>query len=491
MSEFITRRQFLGHSILATTAVAVSSLEFLDVTNARAARGGAGGKVIILGAGLAGLSVGYELTQAGNDVVIFEARPYAGGRVHTLRKPFADGLYAEAGATRIPEDHDLTMKYVKLFDLTLDEFRPIDLLDVQYIHGKRIVAHHGDPVDWPVDLTLEEKDLGPTGLRQKYINPVLSDMGDVSSPDWVPPDQVKKYDDMTWIGFLRGQGLSPGAIELLTLGHSGGMADEVSALQMLRVSAQSRKRRQMYKIRGGNDLLPQAFASRLAKKIRYSTPVVRIDQDDRGVRATVLDSGKQQIVEGARLISAIPFSVLRTIEISPKFSPEKQRAIDQLWYTSIARTYLQTKKRFWLDEGVSGFGRTDLPILETWDLSHNLPGAHGILLAYSSGEPARRVAAMREPDRISFALEHMEQLYPGLHEQYELGTSVCWDEEQWTRGGWAWLKPGQAASILPHVARPEGRIHFAGDHTTAWSSWMQGALQSGNRVAAEIASLSR
>src|SRR5438874_12971943 len=131
------RREFLQHSALAITALAASRLETLaaservEMTRARRKR------IVIIGAGLGGLSAAYQLTQAGHDVTILEARTRAGGRVHTLREPFSDGLHAEAGAMFIPDSHDLTMHYIKLFRLPLvripREKRAINF----YLRGKR------------------------------------------------------------------------------------------------------------------------------------------------------------------------------------------------------------------------------------------------------------------------------------------------------------------------------------------------------------------
>jgi monoamine oxidase len=180
MTFKLNRRKFLTQSFAAGATLALSTLRSFAYNESRAINRGASKKIIIVGAGLAGLSAGYELTQAGYDVTILEARLRPGGRVYTLHKPFAEGVYAETGATRIPENHEWTMKYVKLFDLKLDEFRPIDLRDVHYVHGKRIVAGHGEDVDWPVELTPEEKELGVTGMRQKYITPIVKELVNAS-----------------------------------------------------------------------------------------------------------------------------------------------------------------------------------------------------------------------------------------------------------------------------------------------------------------------
>src|SRR5436189_2515229 len=137
----IDRRQFLKRSALTAAGLTLSR------SHAFAFTGVAPKKVIIIGAGMAGLSAGYELTQLGHDVTILEARNRPGGRVQTLREPFSDGLYAEAGAARIPDNHDLTLHYVKHFGLALVPFFPKKLSMVYLIGGKRIKARSWSDLD--------------------------------------------------------------------------------------------------------------------------------------------------------------------------------------------------------------------------------------------------------------------------------------------------------------------------------------------------------
>src|SRR5436309_4655222 len=119
----ITRRQFIKRSAVAAAGVTLArSKAIAAITVTPPAK-----KILILGAGMAGMVAGYELSQAGHEVTILEARLRPGGRVHTLREPFSDGLYAEAGAARIPDNHELTLKYVKLFDLPLEPMYPAKL----------------------------------------------------------------------------------------------------------------------------------------------------------------------------------------------------------------------------------------------------------------------------------------------------------------------------------------------------------------------------
>ncbi|HEX6717845.1 MAG TPA: FAD-dependent oxidoreductase [Pyrinomonadaceae bacterium] len=129
----ITRRQFLRRSAIA---VAAAGLKPSGVLGSIVLSGPAK-KVLVLGAGMAGLVAAYELSKLGHDVTVLEARTRPGGRVHTLREPFSDGLYAEAGAARIPNNHDLTHKYVKEFDLPLEPFYPSRLNALRFDRGSR------------------------------------------------------------------------------------------------------------------------------------------------------------------------------------------------------------------------------------------------------------------------------------------------------------------------------------------------------------------
>jgi len=102
------------------------------------------------------------------------------------------------------------------------------------------------------------------------------------------------------------------------------------------------------------------------------------------------------------------------------------------------------------------------------------------------GEEGRLLAEASERDRILFALSHLERIFPGLSEDFERGVSKSWDEDPWARGALAYFRPGQMLPLQPHIVRPEGRVYFAGEHTSPWMGWMQGALESGLRAAREV-----
>ena len=480
------RRDFLRQSV-AAAAFSLNPTSVWEPGRASLHPKGTSKKVIIIGAGLAGLSAAYELTQLGHDVTVLEARTRPGGRVHTLRDAFADGLYAEAGAARIGNHHHFTLRYAESFGLVLDPFKPPNSPSIYYVRGKRIHAIPGQKVEWPHHLTSDERALGLEGMRRKYIWSILKEVGDVTNPGWPPSELLRKYDHINRSDFWRSRGASPEAISLLSLGGIDDRVETWSTLFMLRNQALNQKLEKYYKIRGGNDLLAKSFASRLAEKIQYAAPVVRIEHATRGVAAVFLRAGSHQRLTADYLICAVPFAVQKNITVEPPFSVDKQRAIEQLPYLSGSKVFLQTRQRFWINDGESGFATTDLPIREVWDATYNQPGKRGILQAFPISLHSRQFTAMSVEERVNVALKQLELIYPTIREHFEGGLSKCWDEDQWARGASAYYKPGQFSTLLPHVARPEGRIHFAGEHTSVWTDgWMQGALESGNRVALEV-----
>ena len=320
MSSPIDRREFLRVGLLAASAQ-LAPLRSWSFTQQALPQAASPKKVLILGAGLAGLVAGYELNKAGHDVTILEAQLRPGGRVQTLREPFSDGLYTEAGAARIPDNHDLTLHYVKHFGLTLVPFFPNKQAMVFLIGGKRIKGKSWADLDLSrvaLDLTAEERRRGMSGLLQKYLGDALNDIGDPSASGW-PSSSAKKYDSTTMAEFLKERGASSGAIELLEYPYASAEDDPVSLLWNLRDNWYPLRETTRYKIDGGNDKLPRTFAEKLKEKIHYGSPAVRIEQDSNRVRAIVVRSGMRKTFEADRLICAVPFPPLRRVEVHPAF----------------------------------------------------------------------------------------------------------------------------------------------------------------------------
>jgi monoamine oxidase len=163
-----------------------------------------------------------------------------------------------------------------------------------------------------------------------------------------------------------------------------------------------------------------------------------------------------------------------------------QQVIRTLEYSVVTKVFVQTRTRFWEAAGLSGFGTTDRPIQEVWNMSAGRPGNRGILLAYMTGANAIRTSHMPVEERVAWGAGEIDRLFPGTVAALEGGTSHAWGTDPWSRGAYPLFAPGQVGAMPTVLRRPDGRLFFAGDHASAWPGWMQGALESGNHAARAI-----
>ena len=479
----IRRRDFLKLGLL-TSAAGVMPRSLAAQSSAPPA---APQRLLVIGAGLAGLVAAYELKKLGHAVTVLEAQRRAGGRVLTVREPFSDDLYAEAGAARIPDNHEITLRYVREFDLPLTPFYPATGSRMYAFGGQRIRADVKGDFDLrevPLGLKPEERASGMWPLLEKYLGAALVELGDPGAIDYSSAI-AKKYDAMTMAEYLRQQGASEAANDLLGWPWASAQDDRTSLLWNLREIAYEAGEKTRSKILGGNDRLPRSFAAALKDDIHYGVAVVRLEQDAAGVRVVALRNGTHETFAADRLICTIPFPALRGIEVQPAFSAAKRRAIDELGYDTIVRTTLQCRTRYWEREGFNGFGHSDTP-QQIWHFTHDQPGPRGLLVSFLAGGVGERVGALTAAEREEFVVTQMERAHPGLVKNLEGLFVKVWHKDPWTKGALALPRAGQLTSICVGAEKPEGRIHFAGEHLSNYSGWMQGALESGLRAVNEI-----
>lgn len=478
----ISRREFLrsGGSLLAAAALGPVLVRFPRRARERT-------RVLVMGAGAAGLSAAYELDRAGYEVLVLEAKMIPGGRIHTVRAPFADGLYAEAGATFLGDAHNLTMHYLREFNLPLAPIQPRDFIpSLFHVAGHRVESRLGEPMEWPVSLNADERGMSFFELQRRYRYSPFSALG-LDPEDW-PHAAHFEYDRKSLADYWRELGASEGAIRVLSLGYLRGVGEgpeSLSTLGMMHDYGANSGGQNIYRVEGGNDLLPRAFASRLGSKIRYGAPVVAVRQDAAGVEVTVDDATGQHQVSGDYVICTAPFAVLRHVEFHPGLSELRRRAMQEIESTSLTRIYLQCRERFWQTDG-NGAAWTDLPVMSVGHATIGQPGVRGILESMSAGANARRFAVMSHDDRIELAAQEIAKVHPDLPEYLEGGHSVCWDNDPWALGDYAYFKPGQIEEFFPQIQEPEGRVYFAGDHIGGQPGYVQSAFLSGQAAAAGI-----
>ena len=444
--------------------------------------------VAIIGAGLAGLVAGFELKRQGHRVTILEAQNRVGGRIYTLREPFAPGLYAEAGGMRIPRAHDLTLRYCELFGLQLRPFVMGNPKALVYLGGQRMTKEEADrdPARLPFTVADHERGRNADALWEAAIGDLRTMVEHDGQAAW--EQIVRDLDEYSLYEFLRFKGWSRGAIEYFTVINFLEADMHNSLVEILREDL-GRAYVDMQEIVGGMDGLPNAFLAALSDEVRFGANVFAIDQDPEGVTVHVKTEASRYSVRADHAIVTIPFPVLRSVEIIKPFSLGKQRAIRQLNYHASTKILFQVRERFWEDEdGIYGGGTvTELPIRRMNYPTPDPRTRRGVLLAsYTWGQDALQWGAMDEETRLEEALDDVAQIHPRIREAYECGASHAWYSDRWARGAFAMFAPEQQTDLQADIVRTEGRILFAGEHCSLYHAWIQGALESGIRAAQAI-----
>lgn len=445
-------------------------------------------KVLVVGAGIAGLVAAYELNRAGHEVTVIEAQQRVGGRIHTLRQPFSAGLFAEAGAMRIPRAHRLTTAYVERFRLDSMPFTMNNPNALFYLHGQRLTASQvaAEPECFGYPLHPYERGRGADELWYSAINPFIEKVRQQGPAAW--DEIIRDYDEYSVREFLESKGWSEGAIERFGLLFNQEAIMNSSFLELLREEVGGYYT-DMYTVKGGMDQLPNAFLPALQGKIIYGARLTAIEQTAGGVTLHTRSLAGRQSFSADSAIITIPFPVLRHIEVLQPFSPGKQRAIRQLHYDASAKIFLQFRRRFWEeDEGIYGGGTiTDLAIRNLYYPEHGRGSGRGIVLAsYTWGEDAQRWGSLSPEERLRQALENVTAIHPQAAAEIEVGASYMWHDDEFAGGAFALFDPGQQTQLYQHIKSPEGRLYFAGEHTSTAHAWIQGSIESGLRAALEL-----
>jgi monoamine oxidase len=450
-------------------------------------RAGRGKRVVVLGAGIAGLVAAYELKQQGHEVIVLEAQNRVGGRILTCRE-FAPGLSAEFGAMRIPRSHDLTLRYCAKFDLPMRPFVMSNPKGLVHICGQRMTMEEAQrsPDRLPFALAPHERGKTCDELWAHAIADIKTLLEREGPRAW---DQIRaQYDQFSLYEFLKHRQFSDGAIEYYAVMNFVETDMNNAVMEVLREDLEGAYV-DMQTIDGGMDRLPNAFYAALQQEVRFGAEVRAIDQSDSGVTVHVKTEAERFTVSGDYCVCALPFPCLRTIELERPFSHAKMRAIRQLNYHASTKILFQVRRRLWEQEDgiVGGATVTDLPIRRMNYPPSSADTERGVLLAsYTWGQDALQWGAMDPETRLEEALDDVSRIHPWIRGEYEIGTSYAWYADRWARGAFALFAPDQQTELQAAIVQPEGRVHFAGEHCSLYHAWIQGALESGIRAATEI-----
>jgi monoamine oxidase len=443
-----------------------------------------GVRVVILGAGLAGMTVAYELGKVGFDCRVLEARARPGGRVFTVRRgtiseedgaaqtaAFDQGLYFNAGPMRISHHHHTTLAYCRELQVPTEVFVP-DCESAYLAQTRGPLAGRR--------IRLREARADFDGHIAELLSKALSQT-ELDQPMTAEDrDRVLTY--LRHLGALDDKRQYRGSSRRGPDAQGGPSApvplrDLFSGIPDFYVQTDWSSQPTMMQVAGGMDRLPAALASRLGNRIVYRAAVREIRQGERGVWVIYADSnGRPQRVDADYCVSTIPLPVLS--DIRKDLSPAVQAAIAAARYDGAGKIGLQFKRRFWEqdDEIYGGRSWTDQEVGQVIYPSHDFNTSKGVLVGYYLD--FRGTMRERPPAEIErLALAHGTRIHPQYPAEFESAFSVSWARVPWSRGSW------RAESVAAHdeltpLRQPDGRVHFAGDYMTGMSSWMQGAFDS-------------
>jgi monoamine oxidase len=450
-------------------------------------------RVLVLGAGLAGLTVAYELGKVGYECRILEARPRPGGRVFTVRggtkseedgpqqtAAFDDGLYFNAGPMRISHHHRTTLAYCRELQVPVEVF--VADSDSAYMYQTATSTRPARRI------RLREARADFDGHIAELLSKALS-QAQLDEP-MTPEDRERLLAYLRRLGALDPQRQYRGSPR-----RSGYGPDRQSTPLSLRelfggnfdfyVGIDWDSQPTMMQVAGGMDRLPAALAARLGNRIVYRAAVREIRQSERGVWAAYTDAdGQIKRVDADYCVSTIPLPVLTGIQ--KDLSQPVQSAIAAASYDAAGKIGLQFKRRFWEedDEIYGGRSWTGQEIGQLIYPSHGFQRRKGVLVGYFLD--FKRTMGGRTPvERERAALEQGARLHAQYPTEFETAFSVSWSRVPLSRGSWR-SETRAAHEALATLRQPDGRVHFAGDYMTDMSSWMQGAFESARDVAMAI-----
>lgn len=494
----IKRRAFIKDTLLAGVGTSImkpplfSSAIINKETDSQisSAAKSAGKKIIVAGAGITGLCCGYELMKKGHDVVVLEVSGRHGGHVFTGRDGLSDGLYADFGA-----DHITRPGYEHFFEY-LEEFN-LDTLAYPNAEGspnpkeRNSLTMIGDKF-YTEDMLADPVVLKKFGfndkeikflsthpwyeLRSLFLDSYLDKFQDAYQPFGVG------YDELDHIPiadiYIKGKA-SDAALNYLGGKHTSALF-ELWRMAVMKFRGIPLSEGETFRVKGGNQQLPNAFAKRLGDRVKLAHEITSIQRDANRVtvnyKAFGLDDEKQ--MEADFFVNCISLQIFKNIPVTPALSPAKQFVVDNMAYTSHPFYVFEASSKFWLDDGFKSINmQFDHPdISSIWQEPNEVDTTRVILKAYGPGglSPQRVLGAFRE-------------VYPGKHDTIVQALTLDWTKDKFAPTCEMLPFPiGQMNQFWPEIMKPDGRIYFAGTYADNLSRGMESCLRSAQRVAKEI-----
>ena len=450
-----TRRDFLKQSAVLAAGAAILPDAFNIGLSIKP-------KVIIIGAGFAGLAAGYRLQQKGCEVTILEARTRIGGRVfsHVIDKQ--DNLVIELGAEWVGDSHERIKALCEEFGL--------ELWNNQFNTHLTYAGEYSARGRWDYSNQWKLK-----------FDTILEDYKKYSVED------KKKLDKMDWWRFLMNNRISERDLQIRELADStdfGESIRHVSAYAALAEYAESSERNEMdFKIKGGNSRLPEKMAEKIGmNNIKLKHKVSEVNQTDGTVTVTC-ENGF--VMSADNLICTTPTYAMSRIDWKPGLPQEKIDAINQLQYARISKDAVLFNERFWNDESFDMI--TDVYGHYFYHATKNQSGKKGVLISYTIGDKADVISRQNDKFKSNVVAESLRPAFGDIKENIVSHVNYYWGTDEYSKGAYALYGKGQWYTVMPILKERFMSTYFAGEHLADWQGFMEGAINSGEEAADLIA----
>ncbi len=451
-----SRRDFIRQSTLATGGVLLSSSSFGRFFIGKKP------KVIIIGAGFAGLAAALQLHKKNIEFVILEARNRIGGRVfsHTIDR--AENLVIELGAEWVGNSHARVRELCDEFSLELQN----NQFDTHLIYQGKYYKKN----EWDYSEAWKTK-----------FQSLLDGYDKMTQADKV------KLDKTDWWRYLVNNGCEGRDLDLRELLDStdfGETIRNVSAFAALAEYAESSEKNEMdLKIKGGNSMLAQKIAETIGPdKIKLQHRVQRVVQQSKGGVKVFCDSGESFAAD--KIICTVPTFAAQRIIWEPGLPAEQVNAMNQLQYARINKNPLLFRERFWKDESFDMV--TDQSPHYFYHATKNQVSGKGVLISYTIGEKAAVVANQTDEWKADMIQQTLQPYFGDVKSLMDKQANYYWGNDEFSRGAYAIYGKGQWFTLQPILRRSHIHTHFAGEHLAEWQGFMEGAINTGEEVASRI-----
>jgi monoamine oxidase len=476
------RRRFLQQSAIASTSL------LLGACMPASRRADGGDEVVVVGAGIAGLTCAYRLRQAGVAVRVYEAQERIGGRMFSLRNHFADDQVCELGGELIDTGHVRIRALAAELGLMLDDLSADPTAafgDVWFSGGRRYSE---------AEILREFAPLAAAIARDAETLPD-------EQITYAHPAGTEALDRESMTHWLDRNGASGWLRKLIEVAYTTEMGlecEEQSALNFLtfidhgteqfRIFGASDER---FHVRGGNDQIPQRLGAALGASITTGCVLeaLRRNADGRYVLSFKRGMGALE-VRARRVVLATPFTTLRRVHIDLDMPPAKRRAIADLRYGTNAKLMIGFNERVWRTrDRSSGSTYSDLPLQTTWETSRMQPGNAGILTNFVGGRHGIEIGEGTPKMQADAAAAELDAIIPNISAARANSREARfhWPSFPWTLGSYACFTPGQWTTIRGAIGERVGDLHFAGEHCAFDNQgFMEGGAETGEWAAAAI-----